>query len=192
MTPTLHRALEGLRTEWERVDAGIVDQLPPGLTRNELDAIEVEFGHALPAEVRELWSWADGTNGEASVGPGSYVFLSSRGALKEYRVNREIHPEGTYEDIPEMYWHETWMPVFVQGPQRLYVDVARDTVSGRSPVRLVSWEWEDFDVDQAPSIEHTVWQWTWLLQAGYYSWDGETGSWDVRFTDIPIGLRKWG
>jgi hypothetical protein len=37
-----------------------------------------------------------------------------------------------------------------------------------SPVRLVTVEWESYEVDRAVSIEHLIRTWTWLLAQDLY------------------------
>jgi hypothetical protein len=184
--------LEGLRAQWVRLGAPIERLLRPGLEEAEMDSMAAAHNLRLPPELRIWWNWHDGTadgpDEERSIGPGSYVFLSLAEALEAYEQNRQIHhPE---PDMGDMFWHDSWLPFMNQQAQRLYVDCDRLSQIGDSPIRLVSWEWEDFDVDRANSLGHAVSMWTWLLSSDFYRWNGEL--WECDFVAIPAFVRVTG
>jgi cell wall assembly regulator SMI1 len=160
------------------------------LSEQQLDAVAAKLSVSLPLELRQLWAWHDGADpsSRSDIGPGGYEFLTTQEVIAEHRSNREVHPKSWAEEMgaPDMYWHASWIPFMTQGPQRLYVDADRG--SWRSPIRRVSWEWEDFDVDIAPSLAAAVSMWTWLLASDYYGWDGRTGE-PVDYTAIPLFAR---
>jgi cell wall assembly regulator SMI1 len=189
----MRELLPELEAQWVRLGAAIAQRLRPGLSVEQLDAIEAELGFRVPHELRELWAWHDGSEivgtPDCTIGPGGFHFLTSTQTLQEYRFNREVHPKGQYADEdPEMYWHEGWLPFMVQDAQRVYIDCLRgDPDRDVSPVREVTKTWEDYDVDRATSLAGAISLWTWLLASDYYTWNGR--SWDCRWTDIPLFAR---
>ncbi len=82
-----------------------------------------------------------------TIGPGGYEFLPLADALQAYTTNREIHgvPE---PEFPDGYWHKSWLPFMTQDAQRLFVDCDRVLLGGYSPVRLVTWQWDNYEVDR--------------------------------------------
>lgn len=191
----LRRALDELESQWNRLGAPIATHLRPGLTDAELSNVELELGTPIPPELRGLWTWHDGTNSSEStvdIGPMGMEFFPSSVVLAYLQQNMEVHPEAEAEFDPEQYWHPTWIPFMAQDAQRLYVDSTRLVASGASPVRMVSWEWEDYDVDISHSLRDLVQNWTWLLANDYYVWDLEAGAWQCDFGRIPMPLRRWG
>lgn len=184
--------LDELNAQWVRLGAPIARALRPGLSEQQLDAVAERLGVSLPRELRELWAWHDGADPDSyrDIGPGGYEFLSTEEVVEAHGMNRAIHAESPAPDVlPEMFWHESWIPFMTQDAQRLYVDAARETTTGSSPVRLVTWEWEDFTVDRAPSLAAAVSMWTWLLESGYYRWSGDSYGEPVDYSQIPLFAR---
>jgi len=166
-------ALEGLQEEWRRLGAPVRDHLAPGRPVEETSALLAGKGLSAPAEVVALWAWADGTEPRGSYwsfGPGNGAFLSVEESLVRYDMNREIHQQGDDPDLPDMYWHATWLPIFVLDLDsfRIYIDVSRVGPDGACPVRVVTWEWEQFDVDQTGSIAELIELWTEALRSDLY------------------------
>jgi hypothetical protein len=56
---------------------------------------------------------------------------------------------------------------------------------------MVTWEWEDYDVDLTTSLQDLVWIWTFMLAEGYFSWNEVKQDWDSRFVDLPVPMRRW-
>lgn len=187
----LRTLLEDLLAQWVRLGAPVVRALRPGLTDAELDAVSSELDLELPNELRELWSWHDGCDrgGNGNIGPGGYQFLSSSDAIEAYRLNRRIHGEDPGDLPSDPYWRRSWVPFMTQDAQRLYIDCDRTTTTRTSPVRLVSWEWENFDVDIAPSLASAVSMWIWLLESDYYAWDPAGFITPVAWGQIPMFAR---
>jgi cell wall assembly regulator SMI1 len=188
----LRVVLDELNAEWERLNAPICVALRPGLSGQQLADLDDRLGVELPEELRELWSWHDGADpgSRRDIGAGGYEFLTTDEVVAAYEANLQAHPRSPESDIiPEMYWHRSWVPFMTQGPQRLYVDAARAATSGLSPVRLVTWEWDGFDVDRAPSLRAAVSMWTWLLRSDYYRWDASGFSYPVDYAEIPLFAR---
>lgn len=172
----LSSLLTELEAQWHRLGAPVARALRPGLSERGLDSLAAALDVDLPRELRELWAWHDGAEPgvRGSIGPGGYEFLTTEEVVAQHRMNLEVHAESPDpEAAPDLFWHRSWVAFMVRGAQRLYVDTARRPTSGVSPVRLVSWEWEDVDVDRAPSLAAAVSMWTWLLQSGAYRWDAD-------------------
>ena len=188
-----------LETQWRRHGAPIVDLLRPGISPDEVDGLAAPHGLVVPPELKVLWNWHDGAVLPAhspqtvrSVGP-AYEFLSAAECFEQYEFNRSVHAHSPAPDeMPEMYWHKSWLPFMTADAQRLYVDCDRPlTLSWWSPVRLVSWEWEAFDVDRAISVSHMVSAWVWLLAQDYYRWDIDADPVPRWKTDNDFPLWMW-
>jgi cell wall assembly regulator SMI1 len=192
---TLPQLLIDLEAQWRRLDAPIAMRLRPGLSDADLAAVGHRLGGvSLPTELRQLWAWHDGAEpgGRRDIGPGAYDFLTTDEVVAAHQ--RELRIQGTPveaddSEVADMYWHRSWVPFMTQGPQRLYIDCARRTTTGLSPVRLVTWEWENHDVDRATSLTAAVSLWTWLLGCNYYHWgEGGVGK-PIAYDDIPLFAR---
>jgi cell wall assembly regulator SMI1 len=188
----LHEGLlDALKAQWIRLGAPIVDGLRPGLSAEQLDDVAARLDLELPQELRILWTWHDGAAPHPvhrAIGPGGFEFLTSDEVVAARDLNLQIHPA---EDapFPGMFWRRTWIPFMNQAAQRLYVDAARETCSQASPVRLVCWDWEDFDVDVASSLGAAVSMWTWLLESDYYCRMESGGIEPVDVDKIPLFAR---
>lgn len=200
----LRRDLESLRRAWERLDAPIVDALAPGITPEEVESLAAPYGLSVPTELKVLWEWHNGvtsnpsSDDDLSIGPGGYDFFSVQTALRAYVQNRELHAEPP-DEAPrwsDMYWHRSWLPFMEQGPQRLYVDCDRGLAGrpGATPIRLVTWAWEAYNVDIASSLRQAVRTWVWLLDQDFYriAGQGSRTLWDVDYLAIPLFLRTSG
>jgi hypothetical protein len=197
----LRGKLEALETAWTDLGAGIASQLRPGLSDAEMDEMAAPFGLAIPLELRVWWNWHDGADIPAggsrehrAIGPGVYEFLPLDEALKEYEANRRVNSSPGAPTLPDMYWHRSWLPFMRQQAERLYIDCDRILFDECSPVRLVTWEWEHYNVDRAISLTHAVSLWQWLLTSGYYRWEGSVrgGSWSFDYGSIPLFARWTG
>jgi hypothetical protein len=187
----LIRDLDELKAQWFRLGAPIYHHLRPGLDDSGIARLEEQLGLSLPAERRGLWQWHDGADlGWRAIGPGGMEFLPTAHVVEAFRLNRQTHRQSA-PDFLDAYWHATWIPFMNQGPQRLYIDTARRVASGASPVREVTWEWDNYDADLTPSLQDLIRQRTWLLSQDFYSWDANAGIWTCRFEDIPIPVRRW-
>ena len=73
----MHPALEQIRSRWLAEETTMAS-LRPGTTPEALAAFELRYGVVLPATMRELYSLADGMDGEAEDGLLIYLYpLSS-------------------------------------------------------------------------------------------------------------------
>jgi cell wall assembly regulator SMI1 len=175
------------------LQAPIATALRPGFSESHLDLVAERLGVALPHELRELWAWHDGADPDSrsDIGPGGYQFLTTDEVVAAHAFNRSIHAESPAPDlIPELFWHRTWIPFMRQDAQRLYIDAERTTQTWESPVRLVTWEWENFEVDRAPSLAAAVSMWTWLLESDHYRWDENGHGQQVDYRSVPLFARE--
>jgi hypothetical protein len=194
----LRSALDGWAEQWRRFGAPVADALEPGISAEEIDALAAPHGLQIPLEIKVLWGWHNGagidpaTSHRHSVGPAGFEFHSAQDALDKYVFNREVHREG----VEELYWGRSWLPFLTAGANRLYVDCDRLDTFGASPVRLVSWEWENHLVDRAVSVANLVRMWTWLLEQDLYRLDrsgsGEAVWQPVDWQAIPGFIRVTG
>jgi cell wall assembly regulator SMI1 len=177
--------LHELEAEWQRQGAPIAGLLRPGLTEAELDGVAAQLGVSLPPEVRQLWSWHDGTHAEpgqegADIGPGGFIFHSTEDVVEHHRWNMEVHATSPEPELlPDWFWHRSWVPFMTVDAHRLYIDCDRQTSGGDSPVRAVPHDWVGFDTDVACSLASAVSLWVWLLREGHFAWNPATGCWDA-------------
>lgn len=197
------RALTALEVQWRRLGAPIAKALEPGISAEEIDLLAAPYGLEIPGELKALWGWHNGARaiapgrGRWTVGPGGYEFLSAQSSLEGYALNRRVHEESPGDDpLLDPYWHESWLPFMTHDAQRLYVDCDRTDQFGASPVRLVTWEWENFQVDRATSVAQLIRIWTWLLEQDLYRvvLDESGNAWwePVEWTRVPEFLRRSG
>ena len=182
----LLRTLQELEFHWRRQEAPIAGLLRPPATDADLQLVRHETGSLVPTELRAWWGWHDGQERGRhladSVGPGGYRLLSVAESVAEYHANRSIHraPFDPNDPSDNAYWHESWLPFLVQGPQRVYVDCAEVAPGNASPVRIVTWEWEDYDVVQAPSVAALAGLMLAELRTDRIRWNSDRGDWDDR------------
>lgn len=200
MTTSLGGLLSELDRLWRGQGAAIADNALPGLTDDEIDALIDPLGLVLPEELRVWWRWHDGVRGslaafasdydEASVGPGAWQLISLAEAVDRYRSEPR---KAQYVGDPiagEFYWRDSWFP-FVQAGSNdvLFMDTTQIS-GGRCPIRIrYSWNWEYWDVDQAPSLADAVQVWIRTLTDRYYVWNPETREWDHDRLKMPPDLR---
>lgn len=199
-TDRLRELLDRLEGHWVRQGAPVVERLRPGLSDAEIRELAAGLPFEIPPELRCWWGWHDGAAAlpgdgwsyqDRSIGIASYAFLPLADAVKEYRRNREIHPtaevpEDVPKDLPEhvleelrqLYWHESWLPVVTRDASRVYADCAAVTAEGAVPVGIVHQDWENFLKVRAPSFTDAVAVWVHGLDEGVYRWDRDTAQWE--------------
>lgn len=87
--------------------------LQPGLSTEEITALEKEFNVTVPADLRALYQWKNGQqvdSYEAFV--NNSMFLSLRSALETARENTSMI--GSDFEL-ENWWHAAWIPIFDNG-----------------------------------------------------------------------------
>src|SRR5437764_1031354 len=111
----LQDLLDQLEAQWRRLQAPIADALRPGLTDRQLDDVSARLDLVLPGELRALWAWHDGADPSTlrDIGPGGYEFLTSDEVVAARQFNLQVHGEAD-ADLPDMYWHRTWIPFMNQ------------------------------------------------------------------------------
>jgi len=128
------------------------------------------------------------------MGPGDFEFHSAQSAIEQYAVNLKVHPPEP-NLMPDLHWHRSWLPFLTSDASRLYVVCDRVDRFGTSPVRLVTLEWENYEVDRAISVEQVIRTWTWLLQEDLYRVErsGPTAWWEpVDWQRVPDFIRSSG
>lgn len=195
-------ALHALEAQWRRFDAPIVNALEPGISPEQIDDLAAPYGLEVPTELKALWGWHNGAglispnHGRWTMGPSGYEFLSAQSSLDSYAFNRRVHDAPDSDLLPDLFWHESWLPFMTAGAERLYVDCDRTDQFGASPVRQVSWEWENFQVDRATSVAQVIRIWTWLLEQDLYRLvrhESGVALWEpIEWTRIPNFVRSTG
>ena len=106
-----------LKLRWEKLGlVGVLNDLRPGLTDAEMDALTEPLGIVLPEEARVWWGWHDGTDPHfidpiqggkfAMLAPGR-IFLSLGDGVKQCQSLREVGWEGKEQhDL----WRQ-WLPL---------------------------------------------------------------------------------
>lgn len=56
---------------------------------------------------------------------------------------------------------------------------------------MVTWEWSEYDVDRAMSVQQVISTWTWLLTQGFYRVTDKS-FWDADWERIPSFVRRTG
>ncbi|GEM_PF-1903419 len=177
---TLTEVLETLRREMRTAAPQAAEELRDGLTADELDAVIAEFEEKLgdakvqvPDELRELFSWADGTNDEAFI--GNLSLLSAREALATWLEMTEMIGHDFEE---ENRWHEGWFPFATNGGGD-YVCVDAAGVHGEPGQIVMVWHADDDRIIETP----TLLAWFEGVLEAYEEWnenhdDGEDDDWD--------------
>lgn len=190
--PRLRQLLQELETWWRDLGAPIATALRDPVSEDAFPSTGLPF--EIPVELRVWWTWHDGVEAAASratIGPGNYRPLSLAESVEQYHRNRTLHPAEDAEanGVPEMYWHETWLPILVAGAERLYVDCSEQPRAA-SPIRLVTDDWEDAAVARTPSLADAVAMWVQALAEGFYRWSEEGGGrWSVDYPALPLEWR---
>ena len=107
-----------------------------------------------------------------------WEFLPLRQALGRYDFELSITERQLADQVGDDWfprWGRSWVPFMTNFTNaRLYVDCERVTPWRASPVRMVSWEWTEPEVDRAISLTHAAEAWVWVLEEGYCTWSGES------------------
>jgi cell wall assembly regulator SMI1 len=106
-------ALTGFEAELKRRAPGIAAALHPGLDGERVTALLADFPHQVPAELRELYTWHDGTEevsgGRAELFPGGR-WLPLADALTTWADAMEANrQEG------QAIWDPRWLPLTTDG-----------------------------------------------------------------------------
>lgn len=87
--------------------------LQPGLSPQQIQVLEEQYGITLPEDLRSLYQWHNGQqddNYEAFVNNSTFVSLENAlDAAAEF-----TSMIGSDFELPDM-WHETWIPIFSNG-----------------------------------------------------------------------------
>lgn len=181
--------LSALERSWRVVGAPIADCLAPGLPPDEIDSLSAAVGLVLPEGLRIWWGWHNGIRPDAtdperaSTGFG-FDFISLQEAL-DNRAELLRDASEPLDREGQMYWRSTWLPFVGRAGGTLFVDTA---TYGSSPVRTLTWEWEDLLKVRAWSITEVVETWTYVLAREWvYREPGAEGGW-TQSDNLPLHL----
>jgi cell wall assembly regulator SMI1 len=169
---------------WRAQNAPVVNHLAPGLTADEIDALEREHGVELPGELRDWWGWHDGaTTGMVSgppseVGAGPWTLMSLGEALDTRRSQLDLNDRPFPADQAdwESEWAPWFLPVVTVGNAWLFADL-NAAADGHAPIHLWAHTPEDVFAIQAPSWTQVVTTWAEALEAGHFTWSPAAGEW---------------
>lgn len=197
----LLHGLEILEQQWRRLGAPIASNLRAGLSARDIDRLAAPSGLTIPPELRIWWAWHDGAapaagapRDSATIGPGRLTFLGLQESLDAAAWNRSVHAKS--DDMGSVYWRDTWLPILIRDATRVYVDCSEATPLGYSPLRVVVWEWAQFNVVRAPSLTAAVHLWAQLLEDDHYRIAAlpRDGSpvWEYDYGGLPMDARMSG
>ncbi|MDX6216561.1 MAG: hypothetical protein QOG99_2145 [Frankiales bacterium] len=191
--------LPRLETQWVEQNAPIANHLQRGLTDEQVAAIEAALEVPLPAEVKLLWQWHDGTDSDNSwdscVVVGGWQFLSSAQALamrsQRLQANGRPYPEPDPDEW-EGDWHPAWLPIAFADACVLFVDVRQASQGGTVSVRRHDWCPDDPFTPVVGSIAALLAVWVDVLEKRYEFWAVDGGGIDGDPDAIPLGYRVMG
>lgn len=175
--------LEALRERWAARGLSIADDLNPGLSTAELDALEAEIECPLGPELRCWWGWQNGEARKESTpfrnrAPGPW-FMTVSEALKAAAFFAELD-EG--EDLRS--WGDGWLPVTRNVSGGLLACEPPASADGLSCVRYVQAGVTDLPPDiTAGSLGQIVAWWIELYDRDLYYLNDTTDRWTIDASD---------
>lgn len=178
---TATEALVGWEDRLRGLGAKAVDDLRPGLTRGQVDALAAELQGGLPEEAAAIWMWHDGSDHGGVPRPGLRglvpyrFFVPLRKAFAQTRHLSEITSElKAFAEPPgQALWYRPWWLVLLTGGGTTFVDCA-DPESPEAVVGL--WDPHGQHLGRLTLHERVRW-WHWALDTGYW-WVDDDGLWD--------------
>jgi hypothetical protein len=163
-----HELLEGFLRALRRIEAPVADNLAPGLSDEEIDALLEPVGITLPEEARVWWRWRNGPDPAAPFASTRFAhrgFISLQNEAGYYSDRLEYDGE-------ELGFGGMLQPVTERTEIFFYCRVDRDETvpvyegpQGEPPELLL------------PSIGALVRRWTEVLESGYVSAVTPDGVW---------------
>ena len=190
--------LDAWVSHWEAQAIPFADAWRPGLTEEELAAVEDELGTALPPELRTWWSWHDGLglvslhgrHGVTAVNGVDIEAWPAHVALDRTRTYREIMAR-----VPGTTWvaSERWLQIGGRGNGDMVLADLQPTPDGASKIRS-AWlrDVNDPPPPGAPSLGALVTWWTEALDARVHTWDRAAGRWVRDLEAVPEDRRLTG
>jgi len=193
--------LSSLEQVWLEQGAPIGRHLAPGASPSHLEAIEGRLGHAIPPELRALWSWHDGVaqpdervSSVRTIGPGSWEFLSSTEAVdhRDWRRSQwRGDPDAGDDASWEGQWRSAWLPFFQMDAYALFSDCRQVAPTGTVPIRYYAHVPDDVFTPLAGSLRQVLDVWVFVLQRRYRYWDESVGGWEVSIDpSLPLIIQQ--
>jgi cell wall assembly regulator SMI1 len=118
--PAMSELIERLDSELMRVAPQVHATLSPPARDDEIAAMELELGMALPADLCALWSYANGQTEHIAL-YWRYRLVS----IAEARATSTMMQQLAADQMGKEYWDHSMVPLFDKGNgDMLYVDVA--------------------------------------------------------------------
>jgi len=161
--------LERFHTALRALDLRIADELNPGLSDAEMDALTEPLGFTLPTELRTLFSWHNGSRRfpdpewpYSIFAPGG-SFRPLAEMIEHYKTSVEIADDAA----PYGLWKPTFFPVVEMNPSPgAHLDVPE---GAPSPVNLVYWgDAEPPGEPDLQSVGDLFTHWCIALEEGIY------------------------
>jgi|tagenome__1003787_1003787.scaffolds.fasta_scaffold20962551_6 cell wall assembly regulator SMI1 len=184
--------LEALADRWRRLGAPIIENLRPGLSDAEIDALTHPLGISLPDEARTWFRWHDGValdpgRPERRIGALMMEFIPLAEAVRDYQDGRAVlvgaGGEGALED-----WPTSWFPITAQGCGDVVVcecSVPRDAAT---PIHVFRWDEPD-PRPAAGSFGEMVALWIEAIDSARWVYDAARRSWYLDDSGGDPGLR---
>lgn len=183
-------ALQEYEQRLRDLGSAVVDRLQPGLTSEQIEALESEFGVRLPAGARAVWAWHDGV-----------ALLRQRGpfpTLLPYRVLPDLRSSlamaaqivATHNAIVDepgmahLRWDPNWVILTTDGKVSVVVDCTHYHRDLARTALFVAGEAIDSYI-QLPLLERICW-WNWALEHGAWVVTPD-GGWSIDRTKYPTG-----
>lgn len=139
----LSQHLESLDDAITKVAPAVAESLADGIDADDMKDIIDEYADQLkeaqvkfPKELRELFAWHDGSDGESFI--GELYLLDAEECLS---VWLELTEMIGFDFELENWWHQGWFPFAGDGSGN-YVCVDTEGVAGGKPGQII-WHWHD-------------------------------------------------
>ena len=184
--------LEALADRWRLLGAPIIENLRPGLSDAEIDALTHPLGITLPGEARTWWSWHDGVGSDAGrpehkIGGLMMELIPLAEAVRDYQDGRALlvdaGGEGALED-----WPTSWFPITAQGHGDVVVCQCGVPRNAATPIHVFHWDQPD-PRPAANSFGELIALWIEAIDSGRWVYDAPRRSWYLDDSGGDPGLR---
>jgi hypothetical protein len=167
--------LDELEQRWRSQGAPVADQLQPGLSHAEMDALVAPLGLTLPDEPRVWWGWRNGARGADLGVPVGFSHDSLQHAVERAGFQRRIARE-VADDDPSSMWRWSWLPwSYDISGAALVIEASDDAHVSPVSVHLID-DGSDIPVS-APSMGTLVRWWLELFDLGICAYDRGADRW---------------
>jgi hypothetical protein len=188
----LPRVMARLDEIWRAQDAPVAHYAAPGLTDGEMDALAATAGMVIPPELRLWWGWHNGTieapdeeiEADTACCYWNLITLEAAITLREIQLEMPRYPDDPV--LAGCYWRDSWLPVSGAGNSLTYVDTARISSGGLTPVFRTDAMWEaGWDVPVASSFTAAAATIARVIEEGNFAWSRAAHSWLVLDEELP-------